>query len=322
MFPNIAMRHRLYLLGVLLLASCMPQARASYYASAPTTNYAYSLSHVQIPATVGATTEWQSAGVMGYTIGAGGIGPAYTSLLPGGGLTSDGISYRTSNSGVGVQFKTEDENGCAPSATIPPFNSVLPVDTTCTQSAIRVSYRLIRLADKVPAGKIAMPNLTVSFYNPMGTPVTSFGSIFYSGATDQPEITPCQINLPAQVSLDDLQAGEIKDGAQKMKHVDISLNQCPGAIDNISYFFTSPYGPEDTVYGTINTRPGSAAGIYFQLLRGENDPYQITASYPLDGYDGSGNYTIPFNVAYYVNNPDHVQLGDLESVVSLVVNYQ
>ena len=312
-----------YLLAPLLLFIFPPLPLwASYFASAEAINISYRLGDLQIPATTGATTDWTTNGAMPYTVVSDNNAESFLDLTMGGHVLGDGVTWITSNAGVGVQFKLTDVNGCLAEATQPPYYMSLPANTSCLSSSLQISYRLVRLADVVPAGKIDMPNVQVSFANYSGAPVANFVSMFYSGGSDQPQIIPCDIDVPGEVRLDDLQSGEIAAGTLKMKNVPVTFRNCPGAISNIRYAFTSAYGPQDAAYGTINTSPGSAANIYFQLLRASGDPYHIAEYYDLEGYTGSGEYSVPFNVAYFVASPEQVALGDVDSLVTLTVNYQ
>lgn len=306
----------------MLLGVFSPSLSAAYFSSATILDADYRLSSFTIPTTAGATTEWADSGVMPYNVVSDGVSGSYVSLSMGGYVLGDGVTWITTNNGIGVQFKLTDVNGCLPELLTPPYRYTLPATTSCLSSSLRVSYRLVRLADFVPAGEIMMPNVQVLFDNHPDSPVANFGPMYYSGFTDQPIVTPCDIDVPSVVRLDDLPGANLQSGTMNMKPVALTFTNCPGAISNIRYQFTSAYGPHDTVYGTINTRPGSAAGIYFQLLRSASEPYQVSTFYDLEGYNGSGNYTVPFNVAYYADSPSLVTLGDVEGQITLVVNYQ
>lgn len=301
---------------------CAFPLRAGYFTSAEQLNVAYDLSKFTIPATVGATTDWAAVSEMLYSLETNGVTGSYIDTQIGGGITGDGVTWITTNAGVGVQFKLTDVNGCLPETTTPPYIMQLPANTVCVGSAIKVSYRLVRLADYVPSGPVSMPNVQMIFNNYNGAPVATVRAMYYSGASNQPYITPCIIDVPAVVRLDDLPSANIQVGAINMKNVPVTLSQCPGAITNIRYLFQSSYGSHDTAVGTINTKPGSAAGVYFQLLRSPTENYRLTQYYALSEYNGSGDYSIPLNVAYYVDAPSQVTLGDVESALTLVVNYQ
>lgn len=310
---------RVFAIALLMLFS--PMGKAVYFSDAGELNAAYRLSGFTIPTTAGAATDWADNGVLSYTLVSDGVEETHLRFTIGGHVLSDGLTWITTNDGIGVQFKITDTNGCLPETTTPPYDIAMPATSDCLSSSLRVSYRLVRLADVVPAGEILMPNVQVIFDNSTQV-VPNFSRMYYSGASDQPRISPCAINVPAVVTLDDLSSASIQAGTMNMKSVPLTFTNCPGAITNIRYLFTSAYGPHDTVDGTINTKPGSAANIYFQLLRAAGEPYQVSTYYDLEGYNGSGNYTVPFNVAYYTDAPDQVGMGDVEGHITLVVNYQ
>lgn len=304
----------------LCCGSCSLQA--SYFSSVDNLNIAYDLSGFTLPTTPGAVTDWAAVESMSYTVVADSNTESYISTQIGGRVLGDGVTWITTNEGVGVQFKLTDLSGCLPEATQPPYDMALPAGATCLNSAIQVSYRLVRLADFVPSGSISMPSVQLLFNNYAGAPVATLRPMYYSGATNQPAITPCVIDTPSVVRLDDLPSANLQTGAMNMKNVPVTFSRCPGAISNIRYLVLSPYGPHDNATGTINTKPGSASGVYFQLLRSTAEPYNLSLYYDLPGYNGSGDYSVPLNIAYYIDDPAQVTLGDVESIVTLVVNYQ
>ena len=298
------------------------EIRASYFEQTTFVPLTYQLSSLPIPTAPGATTEWRDSGTLPYTVVPDYSPDTSLQLSVSGALLTDGVSWQTTNSGVGVQFKVSDVNNCLPESTNPPYKISLPPATTCVTSALRVSYRLVRLADYVPSGIVGMPSVQVAFQNYAGAPVASFTQMYYNGGSDQPPITPCVINVPSTVQLDDIFATNLQAGTMNMKNVPVTLTQCPGAITNIRYALESPYGIVDIVNGIINTKAGSATGIYFQLLRSTSEPYIITEVMDLENYNGSGDYSIPLYVAYYVVAPEQVSPGNVESQVTIDVLYE
>lgn len=110
----------------MLLGVFSPSLSAAYFSSATILDADYRLSSFTIPTTAGATTEWADSGVMPYSVVSDGVSGSYVSLSMGGYVLGDGVTWITTNNGIGVQFKLTDVNGCLPELLTPPYRYVLP----------------------------------------------------------------------------------------------------------------------------------------------------------------------------------------------------
>lgn len=295
----------------------------------------YRLSPISIPETVGGTSEWTDYGSIYYETTYSDAFGASIVLTFNGTLMSDGKTFVTNNPGVGIQYKLHlyDTAGLTPSSDI----TEMPFRYDMTGHAfppvfwggnyLHLYYRLVRLTEMVPAGKItALPDVYVAFTNaPEDSDHPGASGLLLSGINSQPKIVACNINAPSEIKLPTLYGNTITNGAQNITEVPtITLENCPGAIDGISYNFSAVYGAHEASNGVLNTVTGEgyAENVYIQIQNADGTAHKVNNPIALSDYNGSGNYKIPdFKVAYYVDDAETVRSGNVKTAIELEVTY-
>lgn len=270
--------------------------------------YQHNFSSWAIPATVGGATWFDDHGLYKVDIVASsGWGYADISVngTPTGTLSPDGATvYKTNNPGVGIAYQL---NHSTPSWFSPQYGLVAPntitlINNTGLNGYMHIKYQLVRLTDKVPAGRITqVPDVTLNYHNPAGGSYGDLSFLALSGISAQPKSTSCGIDAPT-----------------------VTLTNCPGAINGISYNFSAVYGTHNASNGVLNTVTGEgyAQNVYIQVQNADGTPHQVNTAIPLDNYDGSGDYTLPdFKVAYFVDDANSVRPGNVKSAIELKVTY-
>ena len=309
-------------------------ARADYFYGIGSHTMTYDLDNwgIGIPATTGESSGWWSdGGSLSIGVQPSSTTGSYVTLQVDGTLVGEN-TYATSNPGVGIKYQTsiaQFTNTAGNGETAPDFRfdlgNVEAGNPTATY--LHVRYELVRLMDKVPAGKItSAPQVTAIFHNPDGLGEPIISRLIYSTAVStQPQFTACQVVAPAEIKLTPLYGNALTKGAQGSQQVEtIQLKNCPGAIDGISYNFSAVYGAHSAAEGVLNTVTGDgyATGVYVQVQKADGTPHIVDAVTPLSDYNGSGDYKIPdFKVAYFVDDPDSVTAGNVKSAIELKVTY-
>lgn len=311
-----------------MLATC--PAHADYFSDVSYHVMTYTLSSMEIPATVGGTSAWKDNSSIAYHAVASDGHQSYVELDVNGTLLSDGVTWATNNPGVGIQFKfvpgssvgyTPDE-----STTAPDYRINLDGTSSVFAGYFHLYYRLVRLLEKVPTGRItSAPQVILSIYNPDGEGPASKSGTILSGIASQPKYTACNINAPTEIKLPTIYLADLKNGAvATMDAPTIKLTNCPGAINGVTYIFNAVYGTHSAANGVLNvvTGDGYAKGIYVQLQNSDGSAHVVNGTIKLDGYNGSGDYNIPdFKVAYYIDNANSTTAGSVKTAIELKVNY-
>lgn len=326
-----------FLFAILSMANffVIPSTRADYIDGVDFYTMTYDLNDFTIPTAVGEVSNiWHDNGSILYkTISSGGKG-SYFELSVNGTLLGDGVSWATSNPGIGIQFKLEpgDPFFDPSSSTVAP-NYRLDLDksngSTSYTTYLHLRYRLIRLLDNIPAGKItSAPSVTLNVYNPDGSGPAFSSGLILSGITSQPTITPCTINAPSSITLPPIYGNSLVEGAQGITDApQITLTNCPGAINNIIYDFAATYySTHSYANGIFTTKQGDgyAKNVYIQLQDATGTGIHINSPLTLPGYTGSGDYAIPdFRIAYFIDSGtlDTVTAGQVETAVDFTVTY-
>lgn len=300
--------------------------------SARRVTYAHNFSPWAIPAKTGEATWFTDDGLYKVDIAFSSV-HGYADLTvdgtPTGTLSPDGATvYKTNNPGVGIAYQV---NYSTPEALTPTYGKVYPNTVTITSGAafngyMHIRYQLVRLTDKVPAGAITqVPTVTLNYHNPSGGQYEDLSFVALSGVSVQPQITACGIDAPTEITLPTLYGNTIRNGAQNSTAVPtVTLTNCPGAVNGISYNFSAVYGTHSAAEGVLNTVTGDsyATGVYVQVQNADGTPHIVDAAIPLTDYNGSGDYKIPdFKVAYFVDDADSVRPGNVKSAIELKVTY-
>lgn len=246
----------------------------------------------------------------------------------GGTTTNDATVYKTNNPGVGIAYQmtytpagvvTPDKDYTAP------FR--LDVDSNVNASGdLIIRYMLVRLTDELPAGPITeVPSVTVSYHNPADSGYGDVTFVARSGVASQPKYTACGINAPTEIKLNPLYGNSLKTGAQNsIQAPTITLTNCPGAINGISYNFSAVYGAHDEANGVLNTVTGDtyAKNVYVQIQNTDGTPHTINSAIALQNYNGSGDYVLPdFKGSYFIDDAESVTAGNVKTAIELKVTY-
>ncbi|ECH9258720.1 fimbrial protein [Salmonella enterica subsp. enterica] len=321
------------LIAVILSAGLvnMSSAWADYIDSIVNKTMKYDLDDLSIPATVGAVTKWHDAdSVQMHTTASSGT-HSYMTFSVNGTLLGDGVTWATSNPGIGIQYQmnpntifgfTPNPNEQAPDYRMI-LNKTSDVNTT---GYLHIYYRLIRLLEKVPAGKITtLPDITVNAYNPDGEGAATLSQLVLSGLSTNIKTEACGVNAPTEIKLSPLYGKDIQTGALNVTDAQtITLTNCPGAINGINYNFSAVYGTNGAAIGVLRTATGEgyAKEVYVQIQNADGTPHTVNGAIKLEGYDGSGDYKLPdFKVAYYVYDPSIVTAGNVKSAIEIKVTY-
>lgn len=320
----------------LTVLGSIPAAQADYFYYITINTKSYDLGSTYIPQVTGNPSAWIGTSVnsVDFQIGPdplNSVGSQIT-LRVDSTLLSDGVTWSTSNPGVGIQFQLTTSpviSGLTSSSTTAPTYpltmSGYPTGGTSTTilGKLNLAYRLVRLLDTVPAGKITPPSVYVTFYN------TYDGAIYtgamFSGAGSQPLYYPCSIDAPTEITLPTLYGNNLVNGAQgAVAAPTIKLTNCPGAMGSISYNFTPSYGAHDAAKGVINTAEGEgyAANVYVQVQNSDGTPRVVNSNIALSDYAGTGSYNIPdFKVAYYIDDATKATAGNVKSALQFNIVY-
>ncbi|MBV8042161.1 fimbrial protein [Pluralibacter sp.] len=304
-------------------------AQANYIADVQYHTMTYDLGPLDIPASVGDTSSygWHDNSSIAYTVWTSDGTQSYMELSLNGTLLGDGVTWATSNPGIGIQYKLDPQDGLFTpdySTTAPTYRVSLTDYGTSLYTYVHLRYRLVRLLAKVPPGQITFaPDVTLHVYNPDGLGGDSSGLIL-SGIASQPKLVACTINAPAEIKLPPLYGNNLTSGAMNVTDAPtISLTNCPGAINNITYNFSAVYGTHNAANGELNTVTGEgyAEGVYIQIQNEDGSAHIVNGGIDL-GYTGSGDYTIPpFKVAYYIDDPASVTVGNVKSAIQFILSY-
>ncbi|MDE9620255.1 fimbrial protein [Citrobacter portucalensis] len=321
----------LFIAGHLFIAQT---ARADYFSNnrSHTMSYDFSSWTVGIPPVTGESSGWwEDAGNVAIDIVPSDTTGSYITLQVNGTLVGNN-TYATSNPGVGIKYQTSlayitDIGGGAETA--PDFRFDLGANQVSvnTTSYLHIKYQLVRLQDKVLAGPItSAPQVTVIYQNPDGVGKSVMTTLVYSGAVSvQPNYSACQIDAPTEIKLTDLYGANIANGAlNTIQAPTITLLNCPGAINGISYNFSAVYGVHDATNGVLDTVSGAgyAKNVYIQVQNADGTPHTLNTDIPLSNYTGSGDYTLPdFKVGYFIDDASSVTAGNVKTAIELKVTY-
>ncbi len=321
-----------FLITILLISNLLSAttARADYISTVGYKVMTYGLSGFDIPATVGATTEWHDNNSVMFNTLSSNDRSSFFELVVDGSQTGDGVTWKTSNPGIGIQYKAEVTSPLfspGESTTAPNYRlNLTGGNGTDRTDYYHLRYRLVRLLEKVPSGKItSLPRITLNTYNPTGAGPGMLSGLVLSGIASLPRVGTCAINAPTEIKLAPLYGSSLVNGSQNVSATQsIQLVNCPGAIDNISYVFHAVYGTHNAASGVLKTETGSgyAQGVYIQVQNSDGSAHTVNADINLAGYDGSGDYTIPdFKVAYFIDDVNSVTAGKVKSAIELQLQY-
>lgn len=311
---------------------CPTSSWADYIVTLSFNDAGYGLSSLTIPETVGETnSDWVDQGsVYCYTYADPDSVNSYIELSVNGTLLGDGVTWATSNPGIGIQFKLMPGETMAftpkYSTEAPNYRMSLGVSDSWSANYIHLRYRLVRLLEKVPAGKItSLPVVTLYGYNPDGKGDAVMSGLILSKISSQPKISACTVDAPTEIKLPTLYGNALQNGAQGVTDSPtIKLTNCPGARDGISYNFSAVYGTYNAANGVLNTATGDgyAQNVYVQVQNADGSAHTVNGNIALSNYDGSGDYDIPdFKVAYYIDDADTVTAGNVKSAIELKLTY-
>ncbi|EAR7991152.1 fimbrial protein [Salmonella enterica] len=295
--------------------------------------YNYDLSLWSIPTNVGGIAWFDDHGL--YKLNTLDVtGTARVTLTINGtpvGTASDGSTvYATNNPGIGIAYNL---NYSTPTITTPQNDNVAPYEFVFNNGYyasgyLHVKYTIVRLTDQMPPGQITTaPVVTVNYFNePARTDYPDISFTALSGTvTKQPVITACSINAPTEVKLPTLYGNNLSNGAQGVTDVPtITLTNCPGARNGISYNLSPVYSTHQASNGVLQTVTGEgyAKNVYIQVQNDDGTAHILNGNIPLSDYIGSGNYTIPkFKVAYYIDDVNDVTAGNVKSAIEVKLAY-
>ncbi|EEJ9248134.1 fimbrial protein [Salmonella enterica subsp. enterica serovar Muenchen] len=246
---------------------------------------------------------------------------------PTGTTTKDDATvYKTNNPGIGIAYQMTYN----PVVTTPDKDFTEPyrldLGTSGANGNLIIRYILVRLTDELPAGPITdVPSVTVTYHNSTGSPYPDKTFVARSGVANQPAYTACGIDAPTEIKLDTLYGKDIHSGAQNITNAPtITLTNCPGAINGISYNFSAVYGTHDATNAVLSTATGEeyAKNVYVQMQNTDGTPYTLNTPIPVNNYRGSGDYILPgFKVAYFIDDPQSVTAGNVKTAIELKVTY-
>lgn len=289
----------------------------------------YDLDVFTLPDTVGENTGgYHDNGSIMYHEVQTGSSTGYIDLSISGTLLGDNL-WATSNPGIGIQYRLESGSAdFSPqnTETSPDYRVNLTGYGAIRTSYIHVRYRLVRLLDKIPPGKITnLPIVTLNVHNPDGEGTSLMSGVVLSNITSNINTIACNIDAPTEIKLPTLYGNELINGAQKITEAPtIMLKNCPGAINGISYNFSAVYGTHNAANGVLNTVTGDgyAKNVYVQIQNADGSAHIVNGSIPLSNYDGSGDYAIPdFKVAYFIDDANTVTAGKVKTAIELKVTY-
>ncbi|EBG2395038.1 type 1 fimbrial protein [Salmonella enterica subsp. enterica] len=321
------------LIAIILSAGLvnMSSAWADYIAGIDGSAMKYNLGGLSIPATVGETSGWVENGSIKMRTTMSGDTSSYMVFSVNSTLLSDGVTWATTNPGVGIQYEMvpNEQFGFTPnpSTQAPDYHLSLSVPSAINVTGyLHIKYRLVRLLERVPAGKITtLPDVTMTAYNPAGDGDAVITKPALSGVTGNVQTGACGIDAPTEIKLSPLYGKDIQTGALNVTDAQtITLTNCPGAINGIDYNFSAVYGTNGAAIGVLRTATGEgyAKEVYVQIQNADGTPHIVNGAIPLEGYDGSGDYALPdFKVAYYVYDPSIVTAGKVKSAIELKVTY-
>jgi type 1 fimbria pilin len=309
--------------AALLLISGYAQANYMTVISLENQTVSYKLGSVSIPDAVGATTAWQQYDSLAYytSCHGGGDGSATFSLTIGGTQVDD-ATWKTDNAGVGIQYKLLDGYTLFPPTERYPYETEITSSCSGVGSYVHVEYRLVRLAQQLPPGDIGpLPTVTVNVKNDEPA-VSDQSQLFLSGMGSSPTVTNCTIDAPSQITLPDLQTADVVEHTNLgTTPIPITLKNCPGAVNNITYKFSPADGTQDRMNGSMFTASGSAHGVYLRLTKDNGNPYPLNEVSQIDNYQGSGDYALPANISYYIVTESDVTVGPVNEALTLTVGY-
>ncbi|WP_223882103.1 fimbrial protein [Kluyvera genomosp. 3] len=320
---------RALLLSLIITHLIVNNANAHYFSNINIRDMGYDLDNFTIPANVGENTGgFHDNSSISYSVAASSGTTAYVELSINGTLLSDNKTWATSNPGIGIQYRFEGVADFEPpeSETAPTYRLNMPHSPGVTYSYFHLRYRLVRLLEKIPAGKItSLPQVTLMAHNPEGEGTSLISGVILSKITSDIKVTACGIDAPTEITLPTLYGNTIQNGALNVTEAPVvTLTNCPGAVDRISYNFSAVYGTHNAANGVINTVSGDgyAQNVYIQVQNADGTPHQINTAIPVSNYDGSGDYTLPnFKVAYFVDDANNVRPGNVKSAIELKVTY-
>lgn len=289
----------------------------------------YDLDAFTLPATVGDSTGYHDNSSITYHEAQTGSSTGYVNLSISGTLLGDNL-WATSNPGIGIQYRLE--SGSADftpqnSETSPDYRVNLTGSGAIQTSYFHVRYRLVRLLDKIPPGKItSLPIVTLNVHNPEGEGTPLISGIVLSKITSNIKTTACNIDAPTEIKLPTLYGSDLVNGAQNVtKAPTIMLRNCPGAIDGITYKFSAVYGTHAAENGVLKMVQGEgyANGVYVQIQNADGSAYKnVNASVNLADYNGSGDYAIrDFKVAYFIDDANTVTAGNVKTAIEINLSY-
>lgn len=289
----------------------------------------YDLDAFTIPDTVGGNTGGyhDNSSIMYHEVQTG-SSTGYVDLSISGTLLGDNL-WATSNPGIGIQYRLESgSSDFTPqnTETSPDYRVNLTGYGAVRTSYFHVRYRLVRLLDKIPPGKItSLPIVTLNVHNPDGEGLPLISGVVLSKITSNIKTTACNIDAPTEIKLPTLYGSDLVNGAQNVTSAPtIMLRDCPGAIDGISYNFAAVYGTHRASNGVLNTVTGDgyAKNVYVQIQNADGTAHTVNGSIPLSSYDGSGDYAIPdFKVAYFIDDANTVTAGNVKTAIEIKVSY-
>lgn len=304
-------------------------AHANYFIAASINTAGYKLNQSSIPATVGEETSWwMDSGSVLTNISSSNTN-SYAQLTINGTLVGDNI-YATNNPGLGIKYRlylgTDQTTPPAGSEIAPDYKVTLNATPKQLNTYTHVYYKMVRLTEKVEAGKItSAPDVILTFHNPNGDGPSTISGTILSGISSQPQVVGCTVDAVSEIKLPTLYGNELINGAQKITEAPtIMLKNCPGAINSISYNFSAVYGTHNSTNGVLKTVTGDgyAKNVYVQIQNADGSAHIVNGSIPLSNYDGSGDYAIPdFKVAYFIDDANTVTAGKVKTAIELKVTY-
>lgn len=314
----------------------MNSAQADYFTqlNSPRVLGGYTLGAFTFPTKPGETTFWEDNGYEQVTVYPSDNNGSYITLTVDGTLIGDN-TYATSNPGVGIQYRARLNyaNNVSPtySEVSPDYKLTLTGPVASGNKAapyFYVYYRLVWLPGKVvaPGEIISAPTVTANFYNVNGETPASLTQVVYDGTIiSQPKINSCGIDSPTEIKLPDLLGNNLQTGAQNITDAPtVTLTNCPGAINGISYNFSAVYGVHDATNGVLSTVTGEgyAKNVYVQVQNADGSPHTLNTPIPVSNYTGSGDYVLPdFKVAYFIDDPQSATAGNVKTAIELKVTY-
>ena len=319
------------LLGIISSLLVVPFACADYIGSVNIKDMGYDLGYFTIPDVPGGNSGgFHDDGSLQYQVKVSPNSGSWVELSIAGTLLGDGITWATSNPGIGIQYRFESTSSGAfepeNSETPPSYRMNLKHSGRIAGSFFHIRYRLVRLLETVPPGQITtLPQVTLLAHNPDGDGPSLISGIVLSKITSQLKPAACTIDAPVEVKLPDLYGSALVNGAQGVTDVStVALTDCPGAINGIKYNLTAVYGTRMAADGVLNvaTGEGFASNVYVQVQKGDGSALEVNNELSLSNYNGSGDYDLPpFKVAYYIEDADTVTAGKVQSALEVKVSY-